>query len=424
MEDCDGGGQPLVGTCSFMCSKEEAEFRDEKQEVSYFEAIEETQNLSRSQWRMLPPLQQRRKNPDYMKGVKGVKKFRRSAAGVDLLKDPSQMRPLSVLVTTVAYLLRDVFCRYCGSKLVDVYIFVEDRLRAARQDIVVQQLVPGGGLDVARIYAQMIRFYVIAGYLLSQLPAGSYSAQLHNSQLLGCLSTFIEIYSKAESVTDFACFDDIISCCLLVPLALSHEGVSGDLAAVYAAVIKGRGIDRLGLYKESCSYASFKKTLQIAAAIIESQWTVVFRLGAEATTIARCVVHGCLMPLRLHTLRCMNKNFGKGEWVSLSDLVRLLCFDDIRAAAMFCKAMNFNVTIPPALLDGTPIGIAQRKPPSSWEEEEVPAPTKDIPPSQCGAQMKSGAVLCSDKDMKWVSCDEGWVRLWSGGPLWDVIRGD
>ena len=112
---------------------------------------------------------------------------------------PEQLRPLEVLKTTARYLVRDVFAKACvqdgsvaynatggtplqvtpelgsggvvggsgrrgSSSTLKAYLFVEDRLRAVRQDLTVQGLaLTPGAAEVLKIAAN---FYVVSGYLL------------------------------------------------------------------------------------------------------------------------------------------------------------------------------------------------------------------------------------------------------------------
>lgn len=95
---------------------------------------------------------------------------------------PEQLRTLATLWSTACYLVRDVFARACAedggaarersgpdrggvSTMAKAYVFVEDRLRAVRQDLAVQGL--GGTAEGVGVLETTANFYVLAGYLMS-----------------------------------------------------------------------------------------------------------------------------------------------------------------------------------------------------------------------------------------------------------------
>ena len=99
---------------------------------------------------------------------------------------PQQLRPLAVLQTTARYLVKDVFAKACSnsssdsggeqrgrspgpgpSNIAKAYAFVEDRLRAVRQDLTVQGLVLAASAGAAEVLKTAANFYIVAGYLMS-----------------------------------------------------------------------------------------------------------------------------------------------------------------------------------------------------------------------------------------------------------------
>lgn len=101
--------------------------------------------------------------------------------GLVLVLSPELLRPLSVLQQTTTYLVKNVFATACEdsnegkgaksgsvggvSSITRAYVFVEDRLRAVRQDLTVQGL--GVATEAAEVLKLVANFYVVAGYLLS-----------------------------------------------------------------------------------------------------------------------------------------------------------------------------------------------------------------------------------------------------------------
>ncbi|CAM9127913.1 unnamed protein product [Ectocarpus sp. 4 AP-2014] len=194
------------GTCMSMCPESERREREAEGALSSFEATEATAGASVS-------FRQRVADPN-----KAVKKYRRSAAGRDM-HSPELLRPLSVLQITTQYLVQDVFavaCSSCSSVssqprrdrggnssslIAQAYIFVEDRLRAVRQDLTVQGLALEGTTGAAEVLQTMANFYILAGYLMSdearirfkQAATDVFDRHLHTRELQGVFSSLAEL---------------------------------------------------------------------------------------------------------------------------------------------------------------------------------------------------------------------------------------
>ncbi|CAM9465097.1 unnamed protein product [Ectocarpus fasciculatus] len=195
------------GTCMSMCPGSERREREAEGGLSSFEATEATTGASVS-------FRQRVADPK-----KAVKKYRRSAAGRDM-HSPELLRPLSVLQTTAQYLVQDVFAVACSSSgsvsshpqrdrgggsaslIAQAYVFVEDRLRAVRQDLTVQGLALEGTTGAAEVLQTTANFYILAGYLMSdearinfaQDATDVFDRHLHTRELQGVFSSLAELF--------------------------------------------------------------------------------------------------------------------------------------------------------------------------------------------------------------------------------------
>jgi len=93
-----------------------------------------------------------------------VKEFRRPAAGKGVRM--CDLRPVQVLVATVKYLLGDLLMEFShksqGIFSMDAYNFIFDRLRAVRQDMVIQRISGDGAIF---IYEQTLAFLILFGYV-------------------------------------------------------------------------------------------------------------------------------------------------------------------------------------------------------------------------------------------------------------------
>ncbi|XP_049866797.1 SAC3 domain-containing protein 1 [Pectinophora gossypiella] len=150
----------IKGTCNSMCPQDEVTMREKERLVHVLEVL--------GPKRML------------------VKTYRRSAADSNMAL-PRNLRPYPVLRDTVHYLLLDVTKRTDVSTAC-VYDFLNDRLRAVRQDMTIQRLCPE---NCASLLEPMIRFYVYYGYRLCELPIKDYDPVLNKKYLLECMKWFL-----------------------------------------------------------------------------------------------------------------------------------------------------------------------------------------------------------------------------------------
>lgn len=160
---------PFVGTCRQMCP--------------------ESERLERERHHLVHPFERRKQGFPFDM----VKEFRRPAAGKEVRM--SELRPLPVLVDTVKYLLGDLLYelqqRPEGFFTMDVYDFIFDRLRAVRQDMVIQRLDGDGAIF---IYEQTIAFLVLFGYQLCANPA--FVVKFNETHISECFGQLISLYAQ------------------------------------------------------------------------------------------------------------------------------------------------------------------------------------------------------------------------------------
>ncbi|XP_069680945.1 SAC3 domain-containing protein 1 isoform X2 [Periplaneta americana] len=167
----------IRGTCTDMCPARERRLREREGLLHILELPEGC--------RLHPPP---KANPQLT-----VKSFSRSAAG-QLAPRRDELRPPAVLQKTVHYLLKDVAQRQEVDWCV-VYDFVFDRLRAVRQDLVIQGLNPKHGI---MILEPIVRFHCYAGYRLCSQPASKFDATINHTHLLECLTRLLVLYDEVQ----------------------------------------------------------------------------------------------------------------------------------------------------------------------------------------------------------------------------------
>ncbi|XP_053625499.1 SAC3 domain-containing protein 1 isoform X2 [Plodia interpunctella] len=136
-----------------------------------------------------------------------VKCYSRSAADSNVAI-PYLLRPYNVLKATVGYLLLEVTKRSDVSTCV-VYDFINDRLRAVRQDMTIQRLPPEQCINLLE---PMIRFYVYYGYKLCEHPIHDFDPVLNKKYLLECIKWFLSCYDSVQASENNDNMNEITNC--------------------------------------------------------------------------------------------------------------------------------------------------------------------------------------------------------------------
>lgn len=123
-----------------------------------------------------------------------VKCFSRPAAG-QIMTAPEQLRPAPVLLSTIRYLFTEITTRADVDWLA-AYNFVFDRLRAVRQDIVIQRIGPHESI---RLFELIVRFLVYSEQRLCERNISDYDPKINNQHLTECIKHLLTLYDEAES---------------------------------------------------------------------------------------------------------------------------------------------------------------------------------------------------------------------------------
>ncbi|CAL8109588.1 unnamed protein product [Orchesella dallaii] len=186
----------IVGICQNMCPEAEIREREKAGLIHVFEKSDDQKlpNSGRENERGSMRGQNRR----YQRGIRelikadknrAVKSYTRPAAGVNKSK-PSDLRPPPVLMKTVAYLCKEVLIR-TDQPFIEVYDFVFDRLRAVRQDMVIQRISNESALVLLEA---IIKFHLYAEYRFRSNAPPSYDPCINQKHLKDCLKTLLSTY--------------------------------------------------------------------------------------------------------------------------------------------------------------------------------------------------------------------------------------
>ncbi|XP_013182028.1 PREDICTED: SAC3 domain-containing protein 1 [Papilio xuthus] len=152
--------ESIRGSCYEMCPQAEKKLREKEKLVHVLEVVGSTRQM--------------------------VKSYSRSAADSHIAI-PGHLRPFPILKETTQYLLLRVTKR-TDVTAACIYDFVNDRLRAIRQDMTVQRLGPE---ECMQLLEPMIRFYVYFGYRLCASSLNEFDPVLNRKYLLECMKWFL-----------------------------------------------------------------------------------------------------------------------------------------------------------------------------------------------------------------------------------------
>ncbi|KAH9495275.1 SAC3 domain-containing protein 1 [Bulinus truncatus] len=167
----------IVGTCLTMCPEKEMMLREREKLLHPFELKSQDSKMYCMEKQSLA---------DYNKMVK---EFSRPAAGrADTESDC--LRPAPVLKQTVEYMYTCIVPK-SHPAWTAVYEFVFDRLRAVRQDMVIQGI---NGQDAIYLLEQIVRFHLYAAYRLRDASLSEFDPVINKQHLLECLKRLLYLY--------------------------------------------------------------------------------------------------------------------------------------------------------------------------------------------------------------------------------------
>ncbi|ESO91026.1 hypothetical protein LOTGIDRAFT_217570 [Lottia gigantea] len=167
----------IEGTCTTKCPQSEIDMRQREGLLHPFEMEEHNR---------------RQKRPRCVL-AKMVKEYKRPAAGQEEA-DPATLRTVPVLHETINYLYT---CIVGQSNIAwsNIYDYVFDRLRAVRQDMVIQNIQ---GLEAISLLEKIVRFYIFMVYRMGTKITPTFDPTINNQHTQECLKRLLSLYDKVE----------------------------------------------------------------------------------------------------------------------------------------------------------------------------------------------------------------------------------
>ncbi|XP_014675450.1 PREDICTED: SAC3 domain-containing protein 1-like [Priapulus caudatus] len=291
---------------------------------------------------------------------KTVKAFSRCAAG-KATPDPWDLRPAPVLATTMNYLLEKIAPREDVPWNI-VYDFVADRIRAVRQDIVIQHL-PGD--DTCQILMQCIRFYLYSSYRLCEEPLANFDPHLNNIQAMECMKMLLVNFSNMRNP----------------PIKEAQE-----LEALYLLFNLGSTDAMLHAYechRDIRECAKVRLALNLNRAYMEGNYVHLFRLVRKLTFLEMCSMHRHVPKLHRLTIQQMSVAYSsKVLTYPVEQLRRLLLLDTECMAADLCR--YYGITI-----DGKRIRFIK----AAWNDADAYRKSGRVGMAETGIDVPTDASL-------------------------------
>ncbi|XP_075969109.1 germinal-center associated nuclear protein [Anticarsia gemmatalis] len=311
--------EQITGTCYSMCPEDEVKLRESSKLVHVLEVLGDERKL--------------------------VKSYCRSAADSHMAV-PHLLRPYNILKQTVHYLLLEVTRRVDVPQSV-VYDFVNDRLRAVRQDMTIQRLPPD---ECVQLMEPMVRFYVYYGYVLSELPLKDYDPVLNKKILLECtklcLNNCDNITERSDRdvidrLTNFLSNMDVTS----PKIELACDRVLMESLYILCNLDNVHPLYRhFNLAKDLIREPTLQLAYEIAIANFQGNFVKVCRLMDKLCPLTYCAVYCYLPMLQRHGLQVLSHAYHNKRLTVPSGVVtRWLKFPDQRQAENTCKDYGLTV---------------------------------------------------------------------------------
>ncbi|XP_067683402.1 germinal-center associated nuclear protein-like [Haliotis asinina] len=309
----------FVGTCMDMCPEKERYDREEKRRLATFECVPGSETI---------PGQNPRADHSRV-----VKEYSRSSADQDEPL-PHELRPIPVLVRTMDYLLTEIADKGTDGRWMDWYGFLWDRTRGIRKDITQQQLI---NREAVELLEKCARFHIFCSERLCEEDMHVFDEKINNENLTKCLQTLKEMYHDLDVKHQVFCPNEAEFRAFIVLMNLNEGDTLREVQTLRSEVRTSKEI---------------KFVIKVYTALNSNNYVRFFRLVKESSFLNACIIHRYFTQVRSRALQTMIKAFGgKKSQFPLTELVRILSFDNINEAATFCQVYGLKVADGAVILD-------------------------------------------------------------------------
>lgn len=251
-----------------------------------------------------------------------IKEYSRPAAGKDSTRK-SDLRPPVVLLQVVEYMISELVIRR-DLPWYKIYQFVFDRLRAVRQDLVIQQ---ASCQESVTILEHAVRFHIYAGHRLCEESISNFEPKFNTDHTQECLKRLLVEYRengvRSENHIEFE--------------ALYILSNLGSFEVI---------LNALSLPASIRKHPSMHLALSISNCFLHGNFVRLGRLASKCSYLQSCAIHQYLPVIRCEALSALNAAYsGRNLKFPAELLAKWLLFDSTVDALEFCKQSGLEATI-------------------------------------------------------------------------------
>ncbi|CAG4906900.1 unnamed protein product [Colias eurytheme] len=308
-------GTNIAGICNNFCPQEESALRKREKLIHILEIVGNEHKL--------------------------IKSYSRSAADSNMAV-PKLLRPYHVLRKVVQYLLFEVAKR-SDVPLTVVYDFLNDRLRAVRQDMTIQRLPPEQCMELLE---PIIRFHVFFALRLRDKSLNEFDPVLNNKYLLECMKWFLSCCDETDRQNKSFNVDNTFG---LESLSLNGKNMCNrELIECLYLLCNLDDLQPMLRYLNLPQYLKRKPQLrlsyEIAVANLKRNYIRMCRLSQKLCPITSCAFYLYLPTLQRQSLQVLSTAYNsKSLTVPTTVLQQWLLFNSVDEVIDCCKHYGLTV---------------------------------------------------------------------------------
>ncbi|XP_038215608.1 SAC3 domain-containing protein 1 [Zerene cesonia] len=310
-------GTNIAGKCNNFCPQEESALRKREKLIHILEVVGNEHKL--------------------------IKAYSRSAADSNMAV-PKLLRPFHVLRKVVHYLLHEVSKR-SDVPLTVVYDFLNDRLRAVRQDMTIQRLPPEQCMDLLE---PIIQFHVFFALRLRDKSLNEFDPVLNNKYLLECMKWFLSCCDETDRQNKSFNIDNTTLGLESLSLNGKHIRSNRELIESLYILCNLDDLQPMLRFLNLPQYLKRKPQLrlsyEIAAANLKNNFIRMCTLSQELCPLTQCAFYLYLPSLQRRSLQVLCSAYNsKTLTVPIKVIQQWLLFDNVDETMDCCKHYGLAV---------------------------------------------------------------------------------
>ncbi|XP_060522583.1 protein xmas isoform X2 [Cylas formicarius] len=302
---------PTIGTCPDMCPEKERLMREIQHQIALYEQDDNDKRV--------------------MNASKAVKQYSRSSADQEAPL-PHELRPVTVLQMTMAYLMHNIM-DLCENEadvnIAEWFHFLWDRTRSIRKDITQQALCCLGSVELVE---QCARFHIHCSARLMGEDPSVFDQKINTENLTKCLQTLKYMYNDLH-LKGVYCVNEAEFRAYIILLNLNDGNFMWEVQ---------------GLRQDIQKSPAVKFALNVYSAFEKKNYVKFFKLVRSTDYFNSCLLMRYFVQVRIMALRTLIKCFAPPKSTSLypiTELTELLHFDDPDDTIDFMRTYGLEINL-------------------------------------------------------------------------------